>query len=438
MSDQNTDFLNEGDTGPQVLASEQAGPRGNADLFPSKAALERLMYKHKLTQSGGLRHNWHVWVLLFGAYTAGFLYTNRDVFTDVYPYVDWGSAVSGLLFSLVGFCVFMVLLFLSFKVHIVLHEIGHMLAGFMRGMRLMLLNVGKWQYELTVTGYRWRKAGMPLGVGGVAVMVPDVNRARVYSRVDRVVYAVGGPVMNLVCGGVICWLLYRYGKPGLAWENVFFYMFAGMALLCGVVNLLPFKTQGWHTDGRQILETIFRKDDRLLRQIMWLSGLSVEGSRPKQWPVTLLPGDDDVNRTGEEFTVLYSAQQLRLAYALDTNDEKMAQGCARWLVERFHLIPDGVSQQMAFLLAVYAVQCVQDKALLAAWRPLCDEGLVDMAAGRLWLDGELALMDGDLAMAERCLLQSRQALADVMSVSEQEIMEERLCSLERGIRRAHV
>lgn len=98
-----------------------------------------------------------------------------------------------------------------------LHELGHMGAARLCGIRLRECQVGIY------------------GAG----LVPDGG---VYSYGQEIVLCLCGPLMNLICASVGIWFL--RGTAGAFWEN---FVFSSLAL--GILNLLPI--QGF--DGARIL-----------------------------------------------------------------------------------------------------------------------------------------------------------------------------------------
>ncbi|RUS66980.1 hypothetical protein CUZ56_00917 [Saezia sanguinis] len=329
----------------------------------------------------------------------------------------------------------LIFLTISIPINIILHEVGHMLAGLFCGMRLLVLSVGRWRFERSVQGFRLRRATPIAGISGLAMMVPDVTHTRASPKRDHVIIFLGGPVMNLACAALA--LVAAYALSLHLIVNVFLYTFGAMALFVGVLNLMPLKIQNWRTDGLQIIDVFRHKEDILMQNIQYLSGLALTGIRARQWPPELIPQEQVAGDGALPFFTRISAQNARLIYALDCDDEKMARPCVEWLAKHFDQIPDGLRQLVAVLIASYAAQMCGDKDLLAAWRPWCDGGLTDTGAVCHWLDAELAWLNGDALKARKYIQQAQAAMSTVMSRVDQQMLEESLSSLQLRMRGGH-
>src|SRR5690606_344027 len=95
-------------------------------------------------------------------------------------------------------------------------------------------------------------------------------------------------------------------------------------------------------------------------------------------------------------------------------------------------MPDGQAQGLAVMLATYAAR-TGDRALLAAWRPLCEGGLMDLHPQRLWLDAEAARLDDEPDKARDFAAQARAAVPRIHDRSGQLVMGEYLDQLEQRI-----
>ncbi|MCD9029068.1 hypothetical protein LDO26_12740 [Luteimonas sp. BDR2-5] len=290
--------------------------------------------------------------------------------------------------------------------HIVIHEAGHALAGLSRGMQAVAFGVGPFRAERGGDGrWRWRNGGGIRGIGGFAALLPRGERG--LSTTDQVVFVLGGPLANLLtaaaCIGVARLLA---GTPLLALALLGVAM---GALLLGLANLLPFRTHGWRSDGRGLLDLLRGAPDAALQlRVNQLMAMSMAGVRPRDWPDALLPAVDDADRSP---LLALVARLLRLSVAVDRRDAAPARALAGALAATFARAPDVYRPSVAIALAGYAALLPRDRALLAAWRAHCDGGLLDLSPYRAWLDGELALLDGDPAAALGRLADAR-ALQD--------------------------
>lgn len=301
-------------------------------------------------------------------------------FQDMLPAVAWGWV---LLFAV-----------LMVWPHIVLHEAGHALAGLARGMRPVAIGVGPLRWDRGTSGWRFRRSTGIAGISGFAALLPVGDRG--LSRADQAIYLLGGPIANLLTAVLVLALLpLADGAPVLA----AFLVGSGVsALLLGLVNLAPFHSQGWRSDGRGLLDLMLRSPDAALQQRMnQVLALNMAGVRPRDWPEALVPAPAT---TSSSPMLAVNGHILRLSWAMDRGDRAAAAASARQATTQLHALPEAFRPHLAIALAGHAARNLRDPALLAAWRPLCEGGITDLSMVRAWLDAELAVLTGDAAAGD--------------------------------------
>ena len=300
----------------------------------------------------------------------------------------FGMAVAHFGFTLAGDGVPFVLLaglLLGLWPNIVLHEAGHALAGMARGMRVIAAGSG--------------------------------------SRADMAVMLAGGPGANLLTAA----LAVPLASLADGWVAAALQGFGLGALLLGLVNLLPLQSGGWRSDGRGLLDLVRDPGTATaMLRMNQLTALSIAGTRPRDWPDTLLP----TGLADRAPAVARAAAGILLVLqATDRGRHEDADRHARELTPLLWETPDGFRQHLAVVMAVHAVTGRRDLALLAAWRPLCEGGLVDLSAWRHWFDAELAAGEGRLRHALTALEQAREALPRLQDRATALLLEEWLAAL---------
>lgn len=287
--------------------------------------------------------------------------------------------------------------------HLLIHEAGHVLAGLLRGMKVFAVGIGPLRLERTVAGWRVRRTRGIAGIGGFAAMVPAPGHAA--GKADHAIYLLGGVTANLVAAAaMIPAALSEHWSMAVAW------LFIGVGVLYGVINLLPFRSGGWRTDGLNLLALWRNPREAVLhRQIQAIVGSALAGARPRDWPVDMLP----TTQPTDDAVMRRSALLLRLSWALDAGERDASSDAARQLATRYADAPDGVRQNVAIMLATYAAQHARSDVLLAAWLPLSEGSIFGLDAQRHWLRAELASLRGCVAdaMSESAL--ARTALRHV-------------------------
>lgn len=278
---------------------------------------------------------------------------------------------------------------LAFWPHIVLHEAGHALAGLSRGMRPYAFGIGRLRWERGLSGWRFRRGERVGGISGFAALLPDGDRG--LSRPDQALYLLGGPLANLLVAVPALALLPQAGDSRVAASCLL--GIAASGLLLGLVNLVPFHSQGWRSDGRGLLDLLRRSPDAALQQqVQQLLSLNMAGVRPRDWPEALVPPAETASSSP---MLAANGALMRLSWAMDRGDDAAAAEVALRATGAFHAMPDAFRPHLAVALAGHAARNLRDHEVLAAWRPLCEGGLIDLSLVRAWLDAELAALSGN-------------------------------------------
>lgn len=310
--------------------------------------------------------------------------------------------------------------------NIVLHEAGHALAGMARGLRPFAFGIGPLRWERGQSGWRFRRGGGVGGIAGFAALLPHGGRGQ--SRGDQALYLAGGPLANLATAGACGALLLALRDAPHAGALL---VGTGIgALLLGLTNLLPFHSQGWRSDGQGLLDLARgRPDARLALQAQQLLALGMAGVRPRDWPDALVPPDDPGAASP---VVAMNNDLLRLAWAMDRGDDAGSAQVAARLTARYPALPPAIRPHVAVSLAWHAARHLRDAGVLAAWRPLCEGGVLDLSLLRAWLDAELAALSGDPAGRRDAVARARAALGHALDPATVLQVRERLDALAAG------
>jgi hypothetical protein len=313
-------------------------------------------------------------------------------------------------------------------VQIALHELGHAVAGSAAGMELRAMGIGPVRWELQGRSWVARYAGWMQGLLGYVFMLPS-QRSPV-SRRGYALHIVGGPLMNLATAGICYWLMPNALPPGLG--NTLWWLTIGSAAYFGVVNLVPFTTSGTRSDGGQLLDLILApthfSQGMQLQQVI---NMSRDGVRPRDWPVSVLPG-------WPELDSIASPIRLNFAYlgalrAVDANDSVAADGCARVLSESYPSAAGVAATSIALMMATYAAASARQSDLLKAWRALIGEHFIDLRAHTHWLDAEVAHREGQDEAALKSIAASWSLMSSVMDAGSRTFLEDQLDRLKRDL-----
>lgn len=321
------------------------------------------------------------------------------------------------------------LLFVAFVVsmwlHIVIHEAGHAVAGMAAGLKPVAFGVGPLRMERAADGWHVRWGGGMAGISGFAMLLPPAD-ARPRRR-EQALYLLGGPLSNLVVG-VPALLLANAAAPGVGMLLGFAFGAAGIVI--GLVNLVPFKTAGWLSDGAGLL--LLRRDpDGVMDgfRVQQIIQASMDGKRPRDWPAALLP-ERPLPDPGTDAPWAPADVLMRLSAAIDRGDHERGRALAGWLVARWPNASPTERHGIALSMAVYAAIVTEDVALLRAWRPLAKGGLLDQSCHEAWLDAEIAVREGREAEARTLAEAARAALPRVHDGGTRVAVAERLDALD--------
>jgi len=315
----------------------------------------------------------------------------------------------------------------SVWLHIVLHEVGHAIAGLATGYKPVAFGLGPLRFERGGDGWFLRWGGWLDGVGGFAFMLPPAE-VRPSPRREAL-YVLGGPLANLITGVPVL-LLASTAPPG-PW-TVLGLGFGAAGLVIGVFNLLPLKagTGAWLLDGAQLVQ-LYRDPEytfgvlRIQRLMQW----SMSGQRLRDMLASLLPErplPDPASDSQLDFYDVY----VRHGVAIERGEAGRARDCARWLAANWPRTGPEMRNVAALCMAMHAALIEDDLALLQAWRPLVtDDALIDLSCYQAWLDAEIAFREGREAEAHALLATARAALPRIREAGTRVVVTEYLDAL---------
>lgn len=164
-----------------------------------------------------------------------------------------------------------------------LHELGHVLAGGARGLRVHQLNVMGLSIRRDADGWRI-VVGSLAGAGGFAAFQPPESPPADLRRTFLILIACG-PLINLLFGlATFPALLQVTGSPFADHGAVAYVgaLFSAINLITAVMNSLPLRIHGMATDGRQVIDLLMNPHEiESLRQRMQLSALILSSRGPE-------------------------------------------------------------------------------------------------------------------------------------------------------------
>lgn len=312
-------------------------------------------------------------------------------------------------------------------VAVLLHELGHMLAGHAQGMRLLFLTVGPVRARQTVSGLRFEWAGFSHGFGGLTAMMPNLSAEP--SRQLRVL-VLGGPLVSLLLAGLGACLMLTDGV--LRGHGVMVLLINGFILL---ITIVPMQVGPFLTDGAQYLALKRGSQEVLIRhQVMALYGQSLSGVRPHDWdPAILAALSAQTTAAARQQAVI---AYMRYQHALDAGDIGAAESALNQLCERREEFGAGYAQAIAAEAAFFHARYRRDIESSQHWLDQSQGGTVEPAL-RALAAAAVASLKGDHAGAQQLARQGLSRLPEGASAGINALLETELHALLRDIEAMH-
>lgn len=237
-----------------------------------------------------------------------------------------------------------------FPIEVAVHEIGHLLFGFIGGMKFLSVSMNRIAFSRTKPHIRFSLEGY----AGATQMVPKNGNCM---RKKIMLFTAGGMVLNLIYGAVFLVLFFTVERyPTL----LFFELFAPLNLMEGLIALYPAELPAGKTDGAVFSGLICKspEEDVMLR-IFQAQGILHKGSFSEISRELLF--DAPVIR--EDEAAFCALTQLRWQYLVWNGDEEGAiRECGR-LEALTEYLPKSVRAEISCDLAyAYAEKGNAEKA----------------------------------------------------------------------------
>ena len=304
----------------------------------------------------------------------------------------------------------------SFLLVLAIHEAGHLLGGFSRGMRFLLYIVGPFQFSQTQSGIRFNWIFNLGTFGGLAAATPDPNKPL---RPQLLNLIAGGPLASLVLT-IICFASLLIFEGRFATHLAFIGI---LSLFIFIVTAIPSQLAGMMSDGKQFLEVIRGGDAVVVRQrFSTLIAQSMAGIRPREWDADWL---EPATQNSTDIPMRQVAiRQLAMLAAQDRGDFTLADNHADWLSENYEDYPLGFRQSLTIELCLYALK--RDKFNAAKiWMAQSKGGVVDKSR-RYLAEAELAFIEGNKPVALGKHMEAYKQLKNSIDPGVAQLTKERL------------
>jgi hypothetical protein len=314
----------------------------------------------------------------------------------------------------------LLLLPLTFFIVVLLHELGHLFGGLVRGMRFLLLIVGPLRLRRAISGLKldwfWNSGTF----GGLAAALPDPQRP---IRGQLLPMVVGGPLASLLLTALSLWLSTLIDGR---W-SAHLLILGGLSGLIFIVTALPMRASGFLSDGRQCIE-LLRGGAAVEQRAMIMAAYaqSLSGVRPRDRdPVPLeralaLSGDEPLRDIG--------AALMAYQVALDRRDLVAASEWIDRVAAGHDGYPAGFRQALACETAYFTARYRRDPDTAEAWYARAKGGVVEPSQ-RALAEAAIALARGDAAAALQAIARGEKTLGDSSDAGSVPFLQDELSSL---------
>ncbi len=242
-----------------------------------------------------------IWIAGTGSFVAGMSWWWR-----------W-ARMSGLFWVRGEFLHDLVMLLLLELLMVALHEFGHAATGAALGMKLRAFIVGPFQWRVREGKWEFRfiLAGF-LAIGGATAVAPTDPKRPIWRDICMVA---AGPAVSLAAGLAALWA--TFAAPGRPWSQDWLPLafFSTLSLMTAALNLVPFRTKGFYSDGARIYQILSRGPwADLHRAFSAAAATMVTPLRPRDYDI------DAIERAAGSISVGQAGLHLRLlaaSYYLD-------------------------------------------------------------------------------------------------------------------------
>lgn len=316
--------------------------------------------------------------------------------------------------------------FLLFVPMIVIHELGHLVAGKLAGFKFLYLMVGRWMvYRENAENQKNLKyrtlTGKAMSGGLTAMYHRDGEKL---STPAFMFFIVGGALANAIIGILGLWVLLNMDyQEGLSITHSVGY--AGvvtvvlLSFLMLVLSLFPSRAGGFSSDGLRILQLMRSKPVALaMNASMAAVGLAISGPRPREWSEQLVK---DLDGCPEDTMDWVSAQILKLYVSFDCGDIEQSKELHTAIVEHLPIVSEQVlghfDRELAFFDYVLMDDPETAQQRLAAgnnliFQEVCEDEV--LATCQALYEQDINAVDKHLQQAKTAIQQSlTPAMAEV-------------------------
>lgn len=257
---------------------------------------------------------------------------------------------------------------------VLLHELGHLVGGWIAGHRFAFLYVGPMALERQEGRLVWGWNKTPGFYGGMAGSLPDEHTRLTDTRRNMVKVIAGGPLASLlstVLGAVALAFLPNHAPEtetlaefGLALTLV---IFTGLSGLLTIVSATPYRTGGLYSDGARLRNYLGKSTEGQI-DALYVSVYfrSLAGVRPRDWDGQALA---QIESLPDDSTIARYARLGMYYHALDQGRIEAARQYLDYITDRLHEWPEPMHPSVWLERCFFEAWVHRDVAAARRWMP---------------------------------------------------------------------
>lgn len=222
--------------------------------------------------------------------------------------------------ELIKFYGIILVFFLGYMIHIIIHEAGHLLFGLMTGYSFVSFRIGSFTMIEEKGNIRCKKFNIPGTAGQCLMMPPEIKDG----KYPFIMYNYGGGIMNLIVA-ILGILIATLVNERSIFISAMLILISAGGIFAALTNLIPLKVGGISNDGYNVISMLKDKSARRGFYIqLKVNGLQSSGMRIKDMPLEELKIDEEVDLINPLNT---SIKLLEYNWYLDNMDFQRAKQC---------------------------------------------------------------------------------------------------------------
>lgn len=215
--------------------------------------------------------------------------------------------------------------FVVYISHIIIHEAGHLVFGLMTGYSFISFRIGSFTIVKEDNKLKIKRFNIPGTAGQCLMMPPEM----IEGEFPFIIYNLGGALANLIISFIgILALIYIKGISSSLYAILF--LSSSIGIITGLTNVIPMKISGVSNDGYNILSMI--RDEEAKRGFyvqLKVNGLLTKGIRAKDMSVETFQLKEGADVSNPLNT---SMKLMEYNWYLDNMDLENAKECINSLI----------------------------------------------------------------------------------------------------------